>query len=262
MYKLSIMQRLLRERALGRYVAALENGDLETLASIMRRAEKDAALEDMIFEVHETYQTAEEFLVMLQEENAMEIEGGIHKSLPGGSEPEPEPLQKHAPGKYTRWLQVLAAVLVVCVLVGSFIGVQFWRASHTPTSIVVRPQQHGWCVVPGPSGFNPNYVPPQLNGIAAISADNAWIVGSYADATLVEHWNGSHWSIVPTPDISSGSSGLYSISALSANDIWAVGATAPGSHFNNSVGIHTLVEHWDGQHWSVEIGRASCRERV
>jgi hypothetical protein len=37
-----------------------------------------------------------------------------------------------------------------------------------------------------------------LAGLAATSARDAWAVGSTADTTLVEHWNGSAWKRVPS----------------------------------------------------------------
>jgi hypothetical protein len=37
---------------------------------------------------------------------------------------------------------------------------------------------------------------------------------------LIEHWDGSTWSIVPGAAVSGH---LYSITALSASNIWAVG---------------------------------------
>lgn len=51
---------------------------------------------------------------------------------------------------------------------------------------------------PNPSGND------QLNAIAATSATDAWIVGSYYTSsndvqTLIEHWNGTGWSVTPVP---------------------------------------------------------------
>lgn len=186
----------------------------------------------------------------------MEIEGGIHKSAPRGdwsslySEKTPEP--ERGPGRHPRLFLALALVLIICVIAGGWLLIQRVNTPHTAPLITLA-KKSGWCAVAGPGGFNSNYAAPQLNGIAALSANNVWIVGSYADTVLVEHWDGQHWSIVPSPDLSkSGNSGLNSISALSSNDIWAVGAIVPGyEHFNSAMGIHTLVEHWDGQHWSV-----------
>ena len=97
-----------------------------------------------------------------------------------------------------------------------------------------------WSVTPNPANGG------SLSGVAAISPTDAWAVGSYFTGTssgnraLIEHWNGKQWSIIPNPaPISSYFSG---ITALSANDVWAVGDTP------NSA---TLIVHWDGKRWSV-----------
>lgn len=153
--------------------------------------------------------------------------------------------------KTAYWFQVLTAVLLVSILGVGFLVIQHLR---NPSSVpVVSLPNESWCTVSGPGGFDPTLTSPQLNGIAAMSANNAWIVGTYADQALVEHWDGSHWNITPTPDLkSSGNSGLTGIAALSANDIWTVGAiTASSTHFGPGVGLHTLIEHWDGTHWDV-----------
>jgi hypothetical protein len=67
--------------------------------------------------------------------------------------------------------------------------------------------------------------------VTAISANNAWAVGNgfnnvhdtsatVANKAVIEHWNGTAWSIVASP------AGLISadkISAASATDIWTSG---------------------------------------
>ena len=69
----------------------------------------------------------------------------------------------------------------------------------------------------------------QLTSVAPLSADDAWAAGVYLDdadleaKTLVEHWNGSEWTVVPTPN-PYPADGLYGIAAVSANDVWAVGS--------------------------------------
>src|SRR5436305_546774 len=66
-----------------------------------------------------------------------------------------------------------------------------------------------------------------LSGVAALTASNAWAVGGYdtggtgLNHTLIEHWNGTAWSIVPTPDSPPGV--LNAVDAVSASDVWAVG---------------------------------------
>src|ERR1700730_19404483 len=91
----------------------------------------------------------------------------------------------------------------------------------------------GWSAVSSPSaGTSSNC----LNGLAAISASNVWAVGSYGNGNggfpLVEHWNGSTWKVVASPNVSGGLSG---ITALTANNILAVGSFANG---------RKLAQHW------------------
>lgn len=92
-----------------------------------------------------------------------------------------------------------------------------------------------------------------FNTIAASSADNIWISGSFTSAgsgnggnpgeNILLHWNGQHWqhvSVDPNAYVSS-------ISVLAANDVWAIGY-GPA---NNPVGSTPIVEHWNGTAWSV-----------
>jgi hypothetical protein len=88
-----------------------------------------------------------------------------------------------------------------------------------------------------------------LNAVGAVSADDAWAVGTDFSAagpqlTLIEHWNGSTWSVVPSPNLGSGLNQLNGVAAISANDVWAVGNTLLGGV------IDTQIEHWNGSTWS------------
>src|SRR5207249_767545 len=88
------------------------------------------------------------------------------------------------------------------------------------------------------------------SGVATISANDVWAVGSYDDAsspeqTLVERWNGSSWEVVSSPNTGSASNHLYGVAAVSANDVWAVG------YYDNGTTRQTLIEHWDGSSWSI-----------
>lgn len=93
---------------------------------------------------------------------------------------------------------------------------------------------------PSPGTYN------VLSDVAAVSATDAWAVGSTIDTgvgpsrTLVLHWDGSRWSQIesPNPGISSGLSG---VTAVSATDVWAVG------QYDSEAG---LLLHWDGTSWS------------
>src|SRR5215475_14447604 len=95
-----------------------------------------------------------------------------------------------------------------------------------------------------------------LNDVAVVSADDAWAVGEYTTAdsvvhTLIEHWDGSSWSTVPSPNRLTGTgfdqfNTLKAVTAIATNDVWAVGY---------SVSVHdpyqTLTMHWNGTSWSV-----------
>jgi hypothetical protein len=104
-----------------------------------------------------------------------------------------------------------------------------------------------WTVVPSPNGGAIN---DQLAAVTAISASDAWAVGWYvagdATLTLVEHWNGTSWTIVPSPHVDTFSV-LYGITAVASNDVWAVGYS---SH-NGTPADTTLVLHWHGTNWTV-----------
>jgi hypothetical protein len=83
-----------------------------------------------------------------------------------------------------------------------------------------------------------------LLAVDARTAADVLAVGSHrgkragAGLTLVEHWDGRTWSVLPSPN-HGGDGGLTSVSAASASDAWAVG------------GAEGLVEHWDGSRWSL-----------
>src|SRR4029077_507461 len=64
-----------------------------------------------------------------------------------------------------------------------------------------------WAIVPTPNGGAGSNV---LNNVAAIATGDVWAVGysrpdnTSAASTLAEHWNGSSWSIVASPNINPG----------------------------------------------------------
>ena len=108
-----------------------------------------------------------------------------------------------------------------------------------------------WSVVSSPSpGLHYN----DLTGVTAISANNIWAAGNYyskgraSTRTLVEHWDGSSWNVVSSPNVASVKNYLWGITAASANNIWAVGYTSPPS---SRFKARTLIEHWDGMKWSI-----------
>jgi hypothetical protein len=116
---------------------------------------------------------------------------------------------------------------------------------------VITPCTIDGSVVPGPhTGDNVN----RLNAVSVISADNVWAVGYYwvqtpdfngKLQTLVHHWDGTAWSVVPSPNVGSGTNVLQGVVGIASNDVWAVGYTESGNKSS------TLILHWDGVSWSV-----------
>lgn len=106
-----------------------------------------------------------------------------------------------------------------------------------------------WSIVSSPVVGGIGY----LQGMTATSANNVWAVGwvsagpNQPEQTLIEHWDGSSWSVVSSPN-AGGVNQLTAVTAISAADIWAVGAYSP---VVGSSTILTLIEHWDGTSWKI-----------
>ncbi len=64
--------------------------------------------------------------------------------------------------------------------------------------------------------------------------------------TLIEHWNGTAWSIMPSPNPGSSGDVLEGAAALTSDDAWAVGARQNASTFFQ----RPLALHWNGKTWS------------
>ncbi len=105
-----------------------------------------------------------------------------------------------------------------------------------------------WSIVPSPNiSTTANF----LFGVAAHTATDVWTSGNYYDEfgvskTLIQHWDGTAWSVVPSPNVGTTSNYLSRISASAANDAWAV-----GYYTDSSTVDHNLTMHWNGTAWSI-----------
>ncbi len=124
----------------------------------------------------------------------------------------------------------------------------YYRNDGSPSTLVQRWDGSSWSVVPSPDGGpRENY----LTAITAGSAQDLWAVGVYnttagAYLTLVEHWNGQSWQVVPSPSPSPSYSELSGIAIGGNNHVWAV-----GSYYNAAAVRLTLTEEWDGMSWQI-----------
>jgi hypothetical protein len=122
-----------------------------------------------------------------------------------------------------------------------------WTGTQTST-LVEHWDGKRWTKVPSPSpgGANGSY----LQGISAVSANDAWAVGNYFAnedltkvKTLIMHWDGTRWSTIASPS-PNGYVNLADVSAVSASDAWAVGLQRTETETTN------LIMHWDGTSWT------------
>jgi hypothetical protein len=125
-----------------------------------------------------------------------------------------------------------------------------------------------WTIVASPSP--PTRHPRRyaiLEAVTAISPTDVWAAGNLiigvpakASRTLIEHWNGRRWMIVPSPNVTSSdltNDFLFSVSGSRRDDVWAVGSW--GDYLAGGFGgkgDHALALHWDGRRWSLSTSPA------
>src|SRR5215472_2587406 len=117
-----------------------------------------------------------------------------------------------------------------------------------------------WSVVAGADLPCPGCGGPDstLFGVSAGSATAAWAVGTYFDGTtnrtLVEHWNGRVWQLVPSPspgvtvNANAVVNILRSVSRVSASSAWAVGSYDIA--YQGATLDQTLILRWNGHVWT------------
>jgi len=122
----------------------------------------------------------------------------------------------------------------------------YYEANFTADALALHWNGSAWSQVatPGP-GTRGN----ALTAVSGAAANDVWAVGYYNDTTdarglthpLAMRYNGAAWVNTPMPQTSAGGY-LRSVTAVSANDVWAVGSKN---------GYSTPVAyHWDGSAWA------------
>lgn len=123
--------------------------------------------------------------------------------------------------------------------------IEFWNGSSWTQQAVPTPDGTG-----------------QLTAVVALSATDAWAVGMYppeglsyppnapsgGHGALAEHWDGSAWTQVPMP--TPGGATQVDVNAVAATghaDVWAV-----GNWWGANGAPALLVEHWDGNAWTID----------
>ena len=160
---------------------------------------------------------------------------------------------------------VVGAVLqgVSCVSAASCVAVGFSTDDTGANLHTVTEQWNGLAWSLGLSA-DTGQAFDQLNSVQCVSAGDCWAVGNagpaqqdpnflpiypgaVGDQGLIEHWDGSAWSLSPSVTESSPNGGyLNGITCVGATDCWASGATTDTSGMASGL----LLQHWNGEDWT------------
>ena len=135
---------------------------------------------------------------------------------------------------------------VSCVSASSCVAVgQYFEANLTNgllETLIETWNGTNWSITPSPSPGTVN----NLNGVSCVSSKSCKAVGAFitvngtAGGTLIESWNGTNWSVTPSPSKGDGDS-LYGISCVSSNSCETAGWYSGG----------TFIESWNGTNWRI-----------
>jgi hypothetical protein len=104
--------------------------------------------------------------------------------------------------------------------------------TYTPHTLVLRWNGSKWSSVANPSGGAQDFT---LSGVAAKTSSDAWIAGDAEDYatghthTLIEHWNGSSWNVVASPNPNASYDSLDAATILPSGVAWMTGSAGSGS---------------------------------
>ena len=147
---------------------------------------------------------------------------------------------------------------VSCPAVGECTAVGSYSTSTTSRTLVEHGNGTTWSIVASP---NPSKTDDSLTSVSCSTDTDCSAVGNYlnvtatasAAKTLVEHWNGTTWSVVPSPNPPGAVLPfLNGVACPSPTDCSAVGYSFafPNLALTNLT-VQPLIEHWNGTAWSI-----------
>jgi len=130
-------------------------------------------------------------------------------------------------------------------------GTDAWAAGQATSgqALLLHWDGTSWTAVSSPTIASSNVYPQALS---ATGTRDVWMVG-YQESnaprssyrTLIEHWNGTGWSVVPSPNPGTTSNLVLGVTALSTTDAWAAG------YYYTTTGAAELLLQWNGSAWTV-----------
>jgi hypothetical protein len=176
-----------------------------------------------------------------------------------------EPLGEVAHGLVERWdghrwsvvptpgVKIFARLSGVSCTTPSFCMAVGWRTGQTLTE---RWNGVSWSIVP--SANRPRWSDNLLDDVSCRTSKDCFAVGTYfggyGQYTEIQHWDGRHWSMVPSPNVppvANPGNGLLGISCTTGSACIAVGTTGTAAG--------ALAEQWDGSRWNVMPTAAGSR---
>jgi len=136
----------------------------------------------------------------------------------------------------------------------------YWGAGRVESTLTVHFNGHVWRQVQSPSPLT-SFEEDQnwFTSVTATGPNDVWAVGfdrgrdspqtSTDGRTLIAHWNGSRWRVVPGPDPSStNGNALWGVSAVTSSNVWAVGMV--GGVLDTFSSSTPLAVRWNGSSWT------------
>src|SRR5207248_4519001 len=122
-----------------------------------------------------------------------------------------------------------------------------WAVGRGHGTMAIHWDGSSWTNVHTP---DPASLTSEFKGVAAASSSDVWAVGDAAQEasrirTLIEHWDGSRWAIVPSPNRPGVPNALEGVEVVLSTDVWAVGHSGKATEWS------TLGGHWAGSEWSI-----------
>jgi hypothetical protein len=112
-----------------------------------------------------------------------------------------------------------------------------------------------WSIVPMPSSGSASLV-YDFDSLQVDSPTDVWAVGGSGTdipaigggttSSLIEHWNGTAWSVVSSPSPGTGDDLTGVTTSNAASDVWAVGYYTP----SGATEAQTLTLNWNGTAWT------------
>lgn len=130
----------------------------------------------------------------------------------------------------------------VCVAVGQAND----KTTHAPFAVAEQRAAGRWAILPTPSPDS-----TVLLSVSCLSATDCTAFGARfsqgGDRTLAEHWDGSSWTIQPSPN-PAGATEAELDQGICASPI---SCTAVGIWAKTGTKEQPLAEHWDGSGWTI-----------